>query len=119
MVPYGLRTSRANFQIMMDTVLARFREANLMMKSSKRSFDYESVTALGYEVRKEGVKSSRTVASREALGASLMQGEKKLREMHLIVKALGKLSDLEKKYSATERECLGVLWALKYIIFGE
>ncbi|GBP22811.1 Retrovirus-related Pol polyprotein from transposon 297 [Eumeta japonica] len=53
-------------------------------------------------------------ASGEALGASLMQGEKELREMHPVAYASQKLSDLEKKYTATERECLGVLWTLKY-----
>ncbi|GBP69565.1 Retrovirus-related Pol polyprotein from transposon 297 [Eumeta japonica] len=53
-------------------------------------------------------------ASGEALGASLMQGEKKLKGMHPVAYASRKLSDLEKKYLATERECLKVLWALKY-----
>ncbi|GBP09542.1 Transposon Tf2-6 polyprotein [Eumeta japonica] len=37
-------------------VLNRFREANLMVKSSKCSFGYESVIVLGYEVREEGVR---------------------------------------------------------------
>ncbi|GBP04828.1 hypothetical protein EVAR_67346_1 [Eumeta japonica] len=46
-------------------------------------------------------------ASGEALGASFMQ-ERELTEMHPITYASRKLSDLEKKYSATERECLGV-----------
>ncbi|GBP41786.1 Transposon Tf2-9 polyprotein [Eumeta japonica] len=79
--------------------LNRFREANLMVKSSKCSFGYESVTVLGYEVSEEGVRPSRKKldavlqlerpttakslnASGEALGASLIQGEREMKEMH-------------------------------------
>ncbi|GBP94199.1 Transposon Tf2-11 polyprotein [Eumeta japonica] len=162
MVLYGLQTSQANFQRMMDTVLAeikhrnviayvdnvgvygetfeefcnalrdalnRFRKANLMVKSSKCSFGYELVRVLGYELREEGVKPFRKKldavlelerpmsaknlkslldASGEALGVSLIQGEREPREMNPVVYASRKFSELENKYSATERECLGV-----------
>ncbi|GBP78230.1 hypothetical protein EVAR_55790_1 [Eumeta japonica] len=37
----------------------RVRESNLMVKSSKCSFGYESVRALGYKVSEEGVKPCR------------------------------------------------------------
>ncbi|GBP74548.1 hypothetical protein EVAR_84904_1 [Eumeta japonica] len=40
-------------------------------------------------------------ASGETLGASLMQGEREQKEMHPVAYASLKLSDLEKKYSAT------------------
>ncbi|GBP19680.1 hypothetical protein EVAR_75652_1 [Eumeta japonica] len=115
-VPYGLKTSQANFQRMMDTVLAgikyrnaivyvddvvvygetfeefcnalrdvlnRFRKANLMVKSLKCSFGYESVTVLGYENADDKVLTRLFVdASGEVLGASLMQGEWEQKEMY-------------------------------------
>ncbi|GBP37088.1 hypothetical protein EVAR_19217_1 [Eumeta japonica] len=81
------------------------------------------VTALGYEVSEGGVKPSKKkldavlelkIDDREkfefiprgkTLGASLMQGEKELREMYPVAYASQKLSNLEKTYSTTEREC--------------
>ncbi|GBP27120.1 hypothetical protein EVAR_16791_1 [Eumeta japonica] len=59
--------------------------------------------AAGGSIRRAG-----TDASGEALGASLMQGEKEVKEMYPVPHASRKLSDLEKKYSATESEFLGV-----------
>ncbi|GBP81726.1 Retrovirus-related Pol polyprotein from transposon 17.6 [Eumeta japonica] len=50
----------------------------------------------------------------EALGSSFMQGGREVKEMHPVAFALRKLSYLQKKYSTTERECFGILRALKY-----
>lgn len=50
-------------------------------------------------------------ASNEAIGAVLMQGVSK---MCPVAYASRKLTDAEKKYSTTEKECLALVWALKH-----
>lgn len=50
-------------------------------------------------------------ASNEAIGAVLMQGEI---EMSPVAYASRKLSEAEKRYSTTEKECLSLVWALRY-----
>lgn len=50
-------------------------------------------------------------ASNEAIGAVLMQGRM---TMCPIAYASRKLSEAEKKYSTTEKECLSLVWALRY-----
>ncbi|GBP12074.1 hypothetical protein EVAR_5904_1 [Eumeta japonica] len=95
-------------------ILNRFGEANLIVKSSKSSFGYELVT-VHFENSDDTVVTCLFVdASEEALDASLIQGEKELRQMHSVAYVSRKLNNLKKKYSATERKCLGVLWALIY-----
>lgn len=50
-------------------------------------------------------------ASDQALGACLMQGKS---EMKPVAFASRKLTDAEKRYAITEKECLGLIWALSY-----
>lgn len=50
-------------------------------------------------------------ASNEAIGSVLMQGKS---EMSPIAYASRKLTDAEKRYSTTEKECLSLVWALRY-----
>ncbi|GBP28472.1 hypothetical protein EVAR_93419_1 [Eumeta japonica] len=53
-------------------------------------------------------KAEVAYASGEELGVSLMQGDKEMNGIHLIAYASRKLSGLEKKYFATERERIGL-----------
>lgn len=54
-------------------------------------------------------------ASNNSIGAVLMQG---ITEMSPIAYASRNLTDVEKKYNTTEKECLSLVWALKYYGVG-
>ena len=61
----------------------------------------------------------RTDASEAGLGAILMQENERL--LHPIAFASRKLNKAEKNYSAIERECLAIIWAVKkfdFYLFG-
>ncbi|CAF4301792.1 unnamed protein product, partial [Didymodactylos carnosus] len=114
-----------------DDVLGRLSESNLTLKASKCHFCQKELRYLGHIVSADGIRPDREKlravrdfpvpfkvkdldASDYGLGAILTQKVLPEGDEHVIAYASRALSETERKYSPTERECLAIVWGTQH-----